>query len=276
MDCDELKLFEYLEGVVFDTERLEIEDHLRECSNCREVLERMRFTLELFSSFYAHEREETCPSAEELVLFRYDMLDKARKNEVTEHIKDCPGCREELRILENFDKQEHSIHYNEIRPPGLSDDILSKIEQLGRKSLREKMGDVLRNIISMGKDAITEDRIDEILDRYFLHGPESSSAYAIPMDAVLSDTKLKLREIRPFEEISFDIGEYQVLIKATQDTLTVKVLLNGEPVRGAEVRLKGEGVEEIKANTGPDGACVINALFHEGFSRLKVVMPRNT
>ncbi len=273
MDCDELRLFSYLEGTVTDAERVEIEEHLRECNNCREALERMKFTVDIFSYFYATEREKTCPSTEELVLFKYNMLDNARKNEITEHIKECPGCREELKILENFDKEEHTIPYSEIKSLGLSDEILSKIEQLGRKSLREKMGHVLRNIIAMGKDAITEDRIDEILDRYFLHAPETSAAYAIPMNAALSDTELKLREISPLEGVSLDIGKYQAFIKVMQNTLEVRVLENGKPVRGAEVRLRGKGLKELKAVTGPDGTCTMEGTFQEGYSHVKVIMP---
>lgn len=274
MKCDELKLFSYIEGISSDQEREEIEEHLKGCKNCQQKLEQLKFTVDTFTQFYSHQNTKSCPGGEELIFFKYGMMDKDHANEIRRHVDQCPDCQKELRLVHGFEKVEQRIWDRPVDAPPLSEEILVRIEQLKKDSARDRMEQVLRSLLARGKDAITADKIPELLDQYFANVPDTSPAYAIPSDATLSDTQLTLREFSPLTDITFDIGKYEISIKSSEDALTVNIHRGKKPVRNIEIRVETESFGELKGITDIDGICIIEGV-PQGPCRLKIGIPRD-
>lgn len=272
MKCDELKLFSYLEGTSSDQERNEIEKHLKGCNKCREELEQLSFTIQAFTQYYSHHGERFCPGGEELVSFKYSMMDRDRSNEIRRHVDQCPHCQEELRSVDAFEREGPTIWHEAMEPPPLSQEILAGIEQLKERSSRQRMEKVLKNLLAKDKEAITADKIPDLLDQYFARAPDTSPAYAIPSDATISDTELTLRGFTMLTDIVFEMGEYEVSVKSAEDAMAVKVLKAKQPVKGVDVRVETEFLGEFKGRTGTDGACIIEGV-PPGRCGLKICMP---
>lgn len=272
MKCDELKLFSYHEGISTDQERNEIEEHLRSCNKCRNKLEQLKFTVETFVRFYAHQNRRSCPSGEELISFKYGMMDEDRASEIYKHVDQCAHCKEELRFVGSFEKEEHTIWDRATDTPLLSEEILAGIEQLKKDSVRDRMERVLKSLLAKGKGAITADKIPELLDQYFARAPDTTPAYAIPSDATLSDTELTLREFSFLTDVTLDIGEYRICLKSSGDFLTVSIQRQKKAVSDVEVTVKTESLGELKERTGADGTCVIKGVPPEP-CQLKIRLP---
>lgn len=272
MKCDELKLFSYLEGISTDAERSEIEEHLRGCKKCREELEQLTSTIQAFTQFYAHQGKRTCPSGEELISFKYGMLDQESASEIRRHVDQCADCQEQLKFLECFEKEEHAISHEPIDPPPLSQEILAGIEQLKNKSIRDRMEKALRSVVDKGKDALQADKIRELLDQVFAPAPATSAAFAIPSDATLSDTELTLREFSLLTDVTIDVGEYRICLKLSVNSLTVSIHRAKRAVSDVEITVKTKSRGEFKGRTDSDGACIIEGV-PPGPYHLKIRMP---
>lgn len=74
-------------------------EHLRQCSDCRERLNRLRQAEDrLKRRLYRWD----CPDAEALGNFAFSLLDEAEQTRVTAHLQDCPACQQDLERLRNF------------------------------------------------------------------------------------------------------------------------------------------------------------------------------
>lgn len=272
MKCDELKLFSYIEGISSSHEKSEMEDHLRSCDKCRQKLDRLKFTIETFTQYYAHHDRGSCPSGEEIILFKYGQMDKDQANSLNKHIKECSTCQEDLLMIERFEKTEDRVFESAMDAHPLSDEIISKIEQLKKESIRDRFEKVLRSFLEKGKDRITPEKIPELLDHIFAPAQTTVPVYALPSDATLSDTQITLREFSPLTDITFDIREYQISIKSRENSLVFTVHQEKRPIKGVKIMLGTESFKEIKVVTGPDGTCAIENVPGEP-SRIKIHLP---
>lgn len=269
MKCDELKLFLYSEGACSDKEKAELEDHLHECNECKEKLDHMKFTSLCFSSFYDQKERLSCPSPEELVLYRDDQLDEKRTTKIFMHVSNCSSCIEELAMItacdESLDKEQAVVE-----PPELSGDVAKGVSLLKQQHLKKRMENVLKTLVSKGKKALAPETITKIVDQYFNQPMEHAPAYALPAYAAEFDTGLSLSETAMCD-ITVDIGEYSVSLRAIDDILTVQVLREGKGISDVEVIVMTRSLGVRKALTGKDGIGVIVGI-QQGPYQIKIRM----
>ncbi len=271
MKCDEEILFLYYEGECSDPQRSEMKEHLDGCSRCREKLERMKFTVESFSSLYAREQRSSCPEARDLVLYHDGQLEEVRTAEIFMHVQGCPMCIEELALIDACDVQEHAAAPDTIEPPPLSNDVLDGILHLRQRYLKQRMENVLKNLVSKGRDAITPEKITEIVAQYFAPAMTPVPVHALPAEAAYFDTELTLNDTA-ICDISVDIGQYSVSLRAVDDMLTVQVMRDGKGVSDVEVIVMTRYLGPRKALTGKDGIGVIVGI-RQGPYQIKIRIP---
>ncbi|MFH1675351.1 MAG: zf-HC2 domain-containing protein [Pseudomonadota bacterium] len=272
MKCDESKLFSYLEGISSAEERNEIEEHLKSCKRCRDDLDELQFTIDSFTKFYASHGREGCPGGESLISFKYGTMKEEDAAIIREHIDQCSACREELRLIRAFEKEEQKILDSSANHSPLAPELLNRIKKLKKDSLRERMEKVLKSVMAKGKDGITPDSIPKLLDQCFGRPSDISHAYAFPPDTMMSDTELTLREFGMLTDITFEIGEYHIFVKYRENSLAIQVYLRKKPAKNIEVSVAGEAFGELKAVTDSDGACLIKGIPQEpGHLRIRIL-----
>lgn len=273
MKCDELKLFLSTEGICSEAENDEVRDHLSGCSRCLEKYERMKFAVECFTSYYRGQSRAACPSAEEMIGFQEGELDARRLQTLGKHIGECRECREELALLQACDAESDLSFEGELHPPPLSEDVLGQIAKLKKKNLRKKMEHVLKTLVDKGKDALTPEKINDAIEKYLFQHPEPLPAHALPSAIASFDTDLVLNESSVCD-VSINIGEYSLSIKAFDDTLIVRVTRGDVGVSGVEVIFMTKYLGMRKTTTGKDGVGVV-AGIRRGPYQISVRVPRD-
>ncbi|MBU1626609.1 hypothetical protein KKB18_04495 [bacterium] len=274
MKCNDLRLFEYLEGISSAKEKKEIEDHLKLCKVCRENFDQLKFTVDVLTDCYTHQIKSSCPTSEELVSLVDNELEEERKKQIIIHAELCPSCQKEIKLLKDFEEEFKTIDFS-MEPPTLSVKVLSGIEKLKRESEKEKLKSVLKKLITKGKEKISKGRINEFLDEYLTLKPVSDFApvLAFPPDDTLSESDLELREIETLTDFTFELGDYKIDAKLVEAKLTMRISFKKKFLKDVEVIVKSESCGERKCVTDCDGKCEIDGLLIGPF-HLKVSVPK--
>jgi anti-sigma factor RsiW len=77
----------------------ETQAHLKQCAHCRGHFEQAR---QLEQRLHGRLRRWGCPSDDTIRDYAFNLLDANTRKQLTEHIKTCPRCREELRQINDF------------------------------------------------------------------------------------------------------------------------------------------------------------------------------
>jgi len=271
MRCDEHKLFLYGEGACTAEEEALIRDHLETCSRCRKTYERMKFAIDCFTSYYRTEGRGSCPSADDLVRFQEGDITGSRRERIRAHIESCPGCTEELELLARCDAQEDPAAERLVHPPPLSHDVLGRIEELGKSTIKDRMENVLKALMDKGRDVLTSERIIETLERYVTGSLQAVPVHAMPLTSATSDTELSLKE-PALCDISLSIQGLDLSILAIGDILTVTAMKDDTGIEGVEIAFTTPEGDVRTTITGENGSGVIEGI-RQGHYRISVRVP---
>jgi hypothetical protein len=271
MKCDELKLFLALEGNCTKEEEQDIKGHIARCKRCRTKYERMDLAINAFTAYYRGERRGLCPTAEEIVRIQEGDVDSHRLERLNKHIDSCLACQAELQLLKKCDEEENVDVEGGLAPPLLSPAVQHLIALRQQVSLRNKMEHVLKTLLDKGKEALTPEKINELVEKYLLPAGEPMSVYAMPSDASDFDTELNLNS-NEMCNITITIRKCTLSIRVIDDILTVKVTRSDEGVSGVDVIVMTKSQGQRIVSTDNDGICAI-AGIQQGPSQISIRVP---
>ena len=271
MKCDEKRLFLYMEGRCSDSERMEVEAHLKQCRKCRENLEKLSSDVKFVTKVFKSAQISICPENEELVSLVEDELAAGNATRLRDHIAACKECRQKYEQLMIFKQNEEGQLEELPDAPPLSLDNMALIEGLKQQSIRKRLEKVIRTLLKEGKATLSSDRITDVLNQVMPVSHELVHEYAMRNDLMRPDRELTFR-VPGITDISVHMGMYHLNITTCFDSLKVGVLRNGIPQKGMEVTVNSKHSTGESEITDKYGECIFT-LKVQGPYNVKVSIP---
>ncbi|MBW2063320.1 MAG: hypothetical protein JRJ03_00165 [Deltaproteobacteria bacterium] len=219
-------------------ERVKIEQHLRECSVCREYLDFIRGLKQAMKDLPEPEKEP-CPSSLILSLYAGDDLDKETAAHVGAHILHCDDCANELSLL---GRMEDAIMKKDEKP--------STIEPFYKLAVR-----FIRNTIEV-LEATGEVFQGRELAFAKLRGPkrEYERKFVVMSQSVNEDLSIDLRVDHT------EIGKHAVSLFAYHTTLKKEK----RGISGLDISFRPENTQSSITETTPVNGIVELGEWDEG------------
>lgn len=202
----------YYEGVLDPPRKQAMELHLKECSSCREELERIKELYAATSALRANGRETSeCPDSDDLARHAFHEMEKSNAEEIRRHVATCPTCQDWLAGMRAAAGDVREMPEESVVPQDIAELIKQKADTLvgevSREPLREQTPSpagwiIKRNPpiwVPAGADQLDRDQMEKRGGFYWI--PSQIAEIASLAERAMAGEEPTTHEIETYYEI---------------------------------------------------------------------------
>jgi len=212
-------------------------------------------------------------------------LSEAETKEITEHLKTCKKCRDQLEDLQKAIQLFSTVFKNQPdflkniarnTDEKISDEKIKVTcdtplpdaikERLSKKrtDIRERLSQVLHTLKTYGESTISDlvQELESLAQGLVDSTPETEPSFALQRDTTMPvQTDLELRYPETFETEELRIDEFTIEIKKLTSKTQIRITREDKPVGGLKIKIKNNSGKIVTQKTDQDGVCHINPLL---------------